>query len=146
MIKINENILLECKKILSLHSLFRKTTTHRDEKLKIKSKNIKRAFSSAGSEHLPYKQRVGGSNPSTPTKLKHLLIHFDECFFLNIFKVIIPVYYIILSNKQWIEVANYCISYSVIMKIPLTRFSYFLSKITRISPKTINDKNFRKQI
>lgn len=23
--------------------------------------------SSAGSEHLPYKQRVGGSNPSTPT-------------------------------------------------------------------------------
>ena len=28
----------------------------------------KRAFSSAGSEHLPYKQRVGGSNPSTPTR------------------------------------------------------------------------------
>ena len=28
---------------------------------------MKRAFSSAGSEHLPYKQRVGGSNPSTPT-------------------------------------------------------------------------------
>ena len=26
------------------------------------------AFSSAGSEHLPYKQRVGGSNPSTPTR------------------------------------------------------------------------------
>ena len=31
-----------------------------------------RAFSSAGLEHLPYKQRVGGSNPSTPTK--------NECF------------------------------------------------------------------
>ena len=29
-----------------------------------------REFSSAGSEHLPYKQRVGGSNPSTPTKGK----------------------------------------------------------------------------
>ena len=29
-----------------------------------------RAFSSAGSEHLPYKQRVGGSNPSTPTSYK----------------------------------------------------------------------------
>ena len=28
---------------------------------------IMRAFSSAGSERLPYKQRVGGSNPSTPT-------------------------------------------------------------------------------
>ena len=26
-------------------------------------------FSSAGLEHLPYKQRVGGSNPSTSTKL-----------------------------------------------------------------------------
>ena len=29
-------------------------------------------FSSAGSEHLPYKQRVGGSNPSTPTNEKSL--------------------------------------------------------------------------
>ena len=29
-----------------------------------------RAFSSAGLEHLPYKQRVGGSNPSTPTTRK----------------------------------------------------------------------------
>ena len=29
-----------------------------------------RAFSSAGLEHLPYKQRVGGSNPSTPTMVK----------------------------------------------------------------------------
>ena len=27
-----------------------------------------RAFSSAGLEHLPYKQRVGGSNPSASTK------------------------------------------------------------------------------
>ena len=29
-----------------------------------------RELSSAGSEHLPYKQRVGGSNPSAPTKTK----------------------------------------------------------------------------
>ena len=28
----------------------------------------KRALSSAGSERLPYKQRVGGSNPSAPTR------------------------------------------------------------------------------
>ena len=28
---------------------------------------IRRALSSAGSERLPYKQRVGGSNPSAPT-------------------------------------------------------------------------------
>jgi hypothetical protein len=27
-----------------------------------------RAISSAGSEHLPYTQGVGGSNPSSPTK------------------------------------------------------------------------------
>ena len=27
-------------------------------------------FSSAGLEHLPYKQRVGGSNPSTPTLIR----------------------------------------------------------------------------
>ena len=27
-----------------------------------------RALSSAGSERLPYKQRVGGSNPSAPTE------------------------------------------------------------------------------
>ncbi len=31
---------------------------------------MKGAFSSAGLEHLPYKQRVGGSNPSTPTTFK----------------------------------------------------------------------------
>ena len=37
-------------------------------------------FSSAGSEHLPYKQRVGGSNPSTPTKNKN-----DQEFFLVVF-------------------------------------------------------------
>ena len=40
-----------------------------------------REFSSAGSEHLPYKQRVGGSNPSTPTKQKQpkrLLFCFGE--------------------------------------------------------------------
>ena len=44
---------------LSLHSFQRKTPVKRE----------KREFSSAGSEHLPYKQRVGGSNPSTPTKV-----------------------------------------------------------------------------
>ena len=36
--------------------------------LPLQRKNEMRAFSSAGSEHLPYKQRVGGSNPSTPTE------------------------------------------------------------------------------
>ena len=40
-----------------------------------------RALSSVGSERLPYKQRVGGSNPSAPTKkAKHLRL----CFLLFI--------------------------------------------------------------
>jgi hypothetical protein len=34
-----------------------------------KRKGAYRELSSAGSEHLPYKQRVGGSNPSAPTKM-----------------------------------------------------------------------------
>ena len=33
----------------------------------------KREHSSAGSEHLPYKQRVRGSNPFAPTKMKTTL-------------------------------------------------------------------------
>ena len=41
-----------------------------------------RAFSSAGSEHLPYKQRVGGSNPSTPTKKKDLQVIVSLFFIL----------------------------------------------------------------
>ncbi len=39
-----------------------------------------RAFSSAGSEHLPYKQRVGGSNPSTPTKQKISYLRVTDFF------------------------------------------------------------------
>ena len=39
-----------------------------------------RAFSSAGLEHLPYKQRVGGSNPSTPTKKSSEVV--SELFFI----------------------------------------------------------------
>ena len=38
-----------------------------------------RAFSSAGLEHLPYKQRVGGSNPSTPTKGCFHVVPFLGC-------------------------------------------------------------------
>ena len=42
-----------------------------------------REFSSAGSEHLPYKQRVGGSNPSTPTR-KWREIGIIQSLFLSI--------------------------------------------------------------
>ena len=34
-----------------------------------------RALSSVGSEHLPYKQGVGGSNPSAPTPKRKKAIH-----------------------------------------------------------------------
>ena len=44
-------------------------------------RKCKRAFSSAGSEHLPYKQRVGGSNPSTPTLKKSFVILLWNSFF-----------------------------------------------------------------
>ena len=36
--------------------------------LSVTAQKISRALSSAGSERLPYKQRVGGSNPSAPTR------------------------------------------------------------------------------
>ena len=42
-----------------------------------------REFSSAGLEHLPYKQRVGGSNPSTPTKLRPLFSGLFLCSLTN---------------------------------------------------------------
>lgn len=42
--------------------------TQKKPYLCIAFRNKARAFSSAGLEHLPYKQRVGGSNPSAPTQ------------------------------------------------------------------------------
>ena len=53
-----------------------------------------RAFSSAGSEHLPYKQRVGGSNPSTPTELKKECIKnlLDALFFCISYSDISPMF------------------------------------------------------
>ncbi len=50
-----------------------------------------REFSSAGSEHLPYKQRVTGSNPVTPTnekkpfERKAFFIKINLHFFLQYF-------------------------------------------------------------
>ena len=41
------------------------------------------ALSSAGLEHLPYKQRVGGSNPSAPTQKRNLVSNFGNEVFLR---------------------------------------------------------------
>lgn len=42
----------------------------------------RRALSSAGSERLPYKQRVGGSNPSAPTPQRGVSISLTHLSFL----------------------------------------------------------------
>ena len=42
-----------------------------------------RGISSVGSEHLPYKQRVGGSTPSSPTKCIKELENSDSFFILS---------------------------------------------------------------
>ena len=39
-----------------------------------------RAVSAVGSEHLPYKQRVGGSNPSLPTRAVRTSVRAVCCF------------------------------------------------------------------
>ncbi len=54
---------------------------------------FKRAISSAGSEHLVYTEGVGGSNPSSPTRIKKTGA-FASVFF-------IPIYFIpcIKRNK-----------------------------------------------
>ncbi len=44
-----------------------------------------RALSSAGLEHLPYKQRVGGSNPSAPTRSQDVRNHI--LFFISEMKI-----------------------------------------------------------
>ena len=53
-----------CKKTLFFFAGIKKCVTFASQ-LRVATL---RAFSSAGLEHLPYKQRVGGSNPSTPTE------------------------------------------------------------------------------
>ena len=47
----------------------------------------KGALSSAGLEHLPYKQRVGGSNPSTPTREFR---NQSGLFFVNYQRIVLP--------------------------------------------------------
>ena len=85
-------LLLRKKKVVSLHR-FRERgrlaqlvqsvcLTSRGSAVRIRQRphhlaKAYRAFSSAGLEHLPYKQRVGGPNPSTPTSDKCFVFRFD---------------------------------------------------------------------
>ena len=67
-----------------------------------------RAFSSAGSEHLPYKQRVGGSNPSTPTRR---VFKLRTLFFLGVDGsepgAIAPIFLFLNPVYYWGEVEAY---------------------------------------
>ena len=74
---------LKCKNAIRQHffgNLFGRT--RKNTYLCIAFRNKARAFSSAGLEHLPYKQRVGGSNPSTPTTQKSRNLTWLRDFFL----------------------------------------------------------------
>ena len=61
--KKNMKLFCQFKKLPYLCTAIRKRGIERDALL-----TTNRALSSAGSERLPYKQRVGGSNPSAPTQ------------------------------------------------------------------------------
>jgi hypothetical protein len=56
--------------------------------------NKERALSSVGSEHLPYKQRVVGSNPTVPTRGK--LINQ------------LPSFYLLIIDSEALECSKYC--------------------------------------
>ena len=58
-------------KNLYLCTRFRETTPAEVSATR-QNRKLGRALSSAGSERLPYKQRVGGSNPSAPTQKQNV--------------------------------------------------------------------------
>ena len=53
---------------------------------------LTREHSSVGLEHLPYKQRVGGSTPSAPTKKE---IHYGESLFFVLMPNILLLVFIL---------------------------------------------------
>ena len=64
-------------------------------------RNEKREHSSVGSERLPYKQRVGGSTPSAPTKDKRLTQKYEPAsFFMGNLRICLKVFIDIKIFKQ----------------------------------------------
>ncbi len=55
-------------------------------KIKVHKNYFYRGLSSVGSEHLPYKQRVGGSTPSAPTN-NYKAVFITAFLFMNKFFV-----------------------------------------------------------
>ena len=59
---------------------------------------LTREHSSVGLEHLPYKQRVGGSTPSAPTKAFSILRRLFSC-----------IYGMVLVESSRLYGATYCL-------------------------------------
>ena len=72
---------------------------------------MKREFSSAGSEHLPYKQRVGGSNPSTPTTISYLMIQVAFFVFRGGIEVGFPLFGVAYCDACCFEVSRYHVAF-----------------------------------
>ncbi len=70
----------------------------------------KREHSSAGSEHLPYKQRVRGSNPFAPTNLTRRCRKTSFLFLCSFFITIDShgCLFFVLGLVGWSEVALCC--------------------------------------
>ena len=64
----------KCKKYLQDKKCFLPLQSQTKREGLQRSLKAKRELSSVGSERLPYKQRVGGSTPSAPTKFLKILV------------------------------------------------------------------------
>lgn len=72
----------------------------------------KGAFSSVGLEHLPYKQRVGGSNPSTPTSKRFVFdCPFQYASFENV-RDRCPVYSMAAYGSAMCWLGSVCFCYA----------------------------------
>ena len=67
----------------------------------------KRAFSSVGLEHLPYKQRVGGSNPSTPTSKRFVFGNRFSMLLLKTFAIDVQCIAWLLTGRQCVGLVLY---------------------------------------
>ena len=92
-----------------------------------------RAFSSAGLEHLPYKQRVGGSNRSPPTLEDSFIIQLDCEAFL--FQNILFLLWVLRRMGLWQTSSNMTIVVEYYM-LKLTKKLYYKCVVSTIFSST----------